>query len=121
MNEEDTPTIQSAAVEILLAKVRRSSQTRVDLASLAAVKIVTLDGVLINDRNRDVVEAAIRKVISDTLQAYHDKAQAILDNADRESELALAKSESEVFRLRKEIWAYVQHGDLDRLTKEALK
>ncbi len=121
MNEEDTPTIQSAAVEILLAKVRRSSQSRVDLASLAALKIARLDGVMVNERNADVVEMAIRKVIADTLQAYHDKCQSILDTSEKEAELALAKAEAEAFRLRKEIWAYVQHNDLDRLTREALK
>ena len=120
-DEEATPTIQNAAVEILLAKVRRSSQVRIDLASIAAVKIANLDGLLINEHRRDLVEAAIRTVITELLQKYHDKCQAIIDTAESESEVALSKSEAEVFRLRKEIWAFVQHGDLDKLTREALK
>lgn len=120
-SDEDTPTIQNAAVEILLAKVRRSSQTRINISELAAARVMNLDGLLISERNSDVVQGAISSIVSECLQTYHDRCQSIVDQAESEAENALAKSEAEVFRLRKLIWDYLGTSDLDKLTKEALK
>src|SRR5688500_17404491 len=114
MDENDTPTINPESVQILLARVRRSSQARIETADLAAMRIMHLDGMLFRESARDLIQGAVRQIVAEVLQTYHDSMRRIQDDAESHAETSLAHAEKEVFRLRKEIFDFVQHGDLDR-------
>ncbi|NJL55761.1 hypothetical protein HC928_11635 [bacterium] len=124
-NDDDdkysTPTIPEEAVRHLLSRIRRTSQMRIDLAALTAAEILLIDGILVQEYMRDIIEAAIARVLVKALSTHAEQYKRLLENENSKTEEALDRANQEVFRLRKLIHQFVQDHDLDKLLRESMK
>ena len=118
MNDEgDTPTIPEESIRQMLSRIRRSTQERVSISAIAVMRILAINGVLVQEWLRDEIESAAAKIISEALESYSQRHKKIIEDQAAETEEALSKANREVFRLRAAILDYIQHGDLERLVR----